>query len=225
MCIDTILWAFGQELPALQSLVLLRLANHKNSKTGRCYPSIPKLAQECGLSARSVINAIKALEAKKLIQVIREKMKVNHYVLACRAEQDLSEVHLVHANVHQIRAKVHHVHPNQEITQEVNPEGEPVLPDQEKRLETEKARWLLEELGVPSDSGTREIVSQAVHMLTKQHGSIQQVTEWLLEKTKAALAKGETINRFWFMDQRYDDSAKRAKKDPMARMRFVNAHR
>lgn len=48
-------------------LVLMMLADHKNETTGECFPSIPTLAAETGLSESGVKLAIKELEAAKLL--------------------------------------------------------------------------------------------------------------------------------------------------------------
>ena len=78
-------WAVDQELPALQKLVLLMLANHTNGHTGRCDPSLKRLAVECGMSRDSIIRNIKRLEQSNTLSVIREKdgdiNKRNYYIL------------------------------------------------------------------------------------------------------------------------------------------------
>ncbi len=44
--------------------VLLHLSAHRNSVTGKCFPSVETLANECHLSVRTVNDAIKGLAAK-----------------------------------------------------------------------------------------------------------------------------------------------------------------
>lgn len=63
-------WAVEQELPALQKLVLLMLANCSNGHTGQCNPSHERLAKECGMSRTSVKDAIRALGEKGIIEII-----------------------------------------------------------------------------------------------------------------------------------------------------------
>lgn len=60
-------WAFQQKLPALQKLVLIVLADRHNGDSGRCDPSLNKVAEDCGMSKDSVRDAIKALQEKGLI--------------------------------------------------------------------------------------------------------------------------------------------------------------
>jgi hypothetical protein len=63
-------WAFSQKLPALQKLVLIVLADRHNGDTGRCDPSMDRVAEDCGMSKSSVKNAIRALEESGKIQAI-----------------------------------------------------------------------------------------------------------------------------------------------------------
>ena len=64
-------WAVKQELPAMQKIVLLMLANRTNHDTGLCFPSHDTLTKECGMSKRSVVYQIEKLEEAGLINVIR----------------------------------------------------------------------------------------------------------------------------------------------------------
>lgn len=74
-------WAVEQELPAMQKIVLLMLANRTNHDTGLCFPSHDTLAKECGMDKRSVINQIAKLEAAGLLSVNRSTNKPNSYTL------------------------------------------------------------------------------------------------------------------------------------------------
>jgi hypothetical protein len=64
-------WAFSQKVPALQKLVLIMLADRHNADTGRCDPSLSKIADDCGLSRNSIIRNLKALADAGLIRIIR----------------------------------------------------------------------------------------------------------------------------------------------------------
>ncbi len=66
-------WAVGQKLPALQKLVLLMLANRTNPDTGQCFPSIAKLAEDCGMSRSAVKTAMQGLRDKNVVQVFARK--------------------------------------------------------------------------------------------------------------------------------------------------------
>ena len=79
-------WAVKQKVPTYQKIVLIMLANRTNPETGICYPSLSKIAVECGMTRRSVINQIKALESNNYLSVDRSKSMfdmnhVNKYIL------------------------------------------------------------------------------------------------------------------------------------------------
>lgn len=61
MSFEAMAWAVRQKLPVKQKIVLLMLADRVNKDTGRCDPSIPRLAEDCGMSETSVKEAIRAL--------------------------------------------------------------------------------------------------------------------------------------------------------------------
>jgi hypothetical protein len=86
MSFQAMTWATEQELPAMQKIVLLMMANRTNHETGLCFPSHDLLAKECGMAKRSVVSQIEKLEAAGLVEVFRsfndKKMKnVNKYKL------------------------------------------------------------------------------------------------------------------------------------------------
>lgn len=69
----------------VQKLVLIKLADNANDD-GKCWPSLQRIANECEISKRTAINAIKALEEKGFLCVHRERTsadmnKVNLYTL------------------------------------------------------------------------------------------------------------------------------------------------
>lgn len=71
MSFEAMTWAVKQDIPAMQKLVLLLMANRHNNDTGLCMPSHDKLAKDCGMSKSAVKAAIKALEEKGLLSVNR----------------------------------------------------------------------------------------------------------------------------------------------------------
>ncbi|PXX15871.1 ArsR family transcriptional regulator [Paraburkholderia tropica] len=72
MSFQAMTWAVEQDLPALQKLVLLMLANRTNPDTGRCDPSHDKLSADCGMSKDSVKRAIAELADKGLLDIRRQ---------------------------------------------------------------------------------------------------------------------------------------------------------
>ena len=66
-------WAFSQELPPMQKLVLLALANRHNSETGRCDPSLARLAKDCSLGKTTVQRALAGLCERRLVTRTQRK--------------------------------------------------------------------------------------------------------------------------------------------------------
>lgn len=61
-------WAWEQKgLSAVQKLVLLGLASYANSDDETAFPSLQRLAKDCGLSVAAVRNAIRYMEEKQLL--------------------------------------------------------------------------------------------------------------------------------------------------------------
>lgn len=54
-----------------ERMVLVRLADRTNDKTGVCWPSVASLADDCRCSTRTVQGVLKALEKRGLISVER----------------------------------------------------------------------------------------------------------------------------------------------------------
>lgn len=65
-------------LTCYERLVMLCLARHAD-KNGRCYPSIPLIARECGISESTARRAIKGLKAKRWLSVVRKDGEANTY--------------------------------------------------------------------------------------------------------------------------------------------------
>lgn len=89
MCFESLAWATKQELPAMQKIVLVMLADH-NSKNGLCFPSYDTLAKECGMTKRSVINQVEKLESAGLLTIEHFKNRTNRYVLNVPASESVS---------------------------------------------------------------------------------------------------------------------------------------
>ena len=70
MSFQAMTWAVEQELPAMQKLALLMLANCCNHHTGQCNPSHDRLAKECGMGRSALKEALKGLREKGLLEVI-----------------------------------------------------------------------------------------------------------------------------------------------------------
>lgn len=81
MCVNAINWAFAQEIPSASKFLLVALADYANKDTGLCFPSQETLAKKCNMSKRSVVNHIKFLNEKGLIEIRQLVNRVNHYIL------------------------------------------------------------------------------------------------------------------------------------------------
>ena len=85
--------------------------------------------------------------------------------------------------------------------QEGNSETPPL--DLDSGSELMLSCWLLEELGVPADNATRRIAADAIRLLAKEGGTTKTAADYILAAAIQARNSGETINRFWFTDQKY----------------------
>jgi hypothetical protein len=73
-------WAIRQRVGGTNKLVLLVLADYANPE-GRCWPSIATLADVCGVTGRTVLTAVAALEEIGLVAVERSMGSSNVYRL------------------------------------------------------------------------------------------------------------------------------------------------
>ncbi len=85
MSFAALAWAARQKLPCSQKIVLLMLANRHNSDNGRCDPSHDRLAEDCGLTRRSVMDQVVKLSEAGFIRIrhraLRGKNLANQYTL------------------------------------------------------------------------------------------------------------------------------------------------
>jgi hypothetical protein len=66
-------WAIGLKLPSREKFVLLMLANYASNERGDCYPSLSRLAEDCGMANNTVIAAIHRLEFLGVLTVQRRQ--------------------------------------------------------------------------------------------------------------------------------------------------------
>ncbi len=74
MSFQAMTWAVEQELQLKEKMTLLMMANHCNHHTGQCNPSLSRLAKECGMGKTALLSAIKSLENKNYLRVIRKQI-------------------------------------------------------------------------------------------------------------------------------------------------------
>jgi biotin operon repressor len=64
-------WAAKQSLPALEKLVLLMLADRADDND-KCWPSVPKLMEDCSMSRAHVQKCRKKLEERGLVRRVAQ---------------------------------------------------------------------------------------------------------------------------------------------------------
>ena len=70
---------FDLNLTSSEKLVLVYLCRCSNNAVA--FPSYSTIANKCSINKRTAIRAIKTLEDKRLIMVIREYNKPNQYIV------------------------------------------------------------------------------------------------------------------------------------------------
>lgn len=81
--IDNLFIEYLKVLGTSTSCVYMCLSRHSGADQ-TCFPSIDLIADELGISKRTVIRGLQALEAHKMIKAYREKGRHNYYGLLNR---------------------------------------------------------------------------------------------------------------------------------------------
>lgn len=138
MSFPALAWAVRQKLPSTQKLVLVMLAERHNKDSGQCNPSLELLADDCGLSRRSVIDQIAKLQTSGYLTVrhrAKDSVKLpSQYVLHLgfgvpeKVQTEANDPYLLHQKV------VNDVHQGSEraahkpvIEPGIEPGNEPVV--------------------------------------------------------------------------------------------------
>jgi hypothetical protein len=85
--------AWAAELSGTEKLVLLCLADHAD-KIGRCWPSIARMSDRCGLHRTSVMRSLQVLAQAGHIEVQHDDGQHNRYVVRQHSDADTSRLHL-----------------------------------------------------------------------------------------------------------------------------------
>jgi DNA-binding MarR family transcriptional regulator len=75
MSFQAMAWAIKQPLQTYDKMVLLMLSNYADSQ-GKCWPSLGKLAEECGMSQSQVRKCVAKLEK---LGMVRRQMQMRTY--------------------------------------------------------------------------------------------------------------------------------------------------
>jgi hypothetical protein len=155
---------------ATEKLVLLSLADHHNQSTGRCDPSISRIADESLCSPRQVMRCIESLSIQGLIQPAKTIGKRSSYQLNLNVTRDThvtrdvnvtSDTDVTTTRDTHVRGPVTPMSPEPVTNQEVNQEGiarEPKKPKSGKATKIpdgfcvtdDMRRWFVEKQ-VPGD--------------------------------------------------------------------------
>ncbi len=109
MSFKAIAWALRQRLPCTQKMVLMMLSDRHNSDTGQCNPSHDRLADDCGITRRSVMDQIEKLAESGYIRVLHRskgnlKLPNQYTLLLSFGVQEV--VNDVHYDVHDVHHSV-----------------------------------------------------------------------------------------------------------------------
>ena len=77
----------NESLSLKEKMVLLCLIYHRNSKTGRCFPSQRTIGRECGMSQSTVSRTLKKLYALGLVANVSRKNQPPSYILGLSVMQ------------------------------------------------------------------------------------------------------------------------------------------
>lgn len=82
---------------------------------------------------------------------------------------------------------------------------------EERRVDAPNARAshahclkLQQELSIPASMGQLAPLMQLIDFEAQIRGDPERATDWLIEQGRAAKARGETVNVWWFTDKRYE---------------------
>ena len=73
------------------------------------------------------------------------------------------------------------------------------------------ASWLFEEANIPCDNSIVRVAADCIRKLAREGGTVKTAADFILGAVKRDSNNGETINRFWFTDQKY--KPQKAKKN------------
>lgn len=98
MSVKNITWAWTTELPPIQKLVLLALADHSNDQDNTCWPSFTHLEKKTGLSRPTVSKAIQELTKCLALEKVGNKHQATLYKLNVGGKLDLPVKQLYQLN-------------------------------------------------------------------------------------------------------------------------------
>lgn len=188
-------WAVRQKLPCTQKIVLMMLAERHNQDSGQCNPSHDRLADDCGLTRRSVMDQVAKLAEAGYIRIrhrAANNVKLpNQYVLVfsfgVQAEvKDCAEVANVihHTVVKQAHHVVNHV---PEVVNHVHQGSEPVAhkPGIEPGIEPKEKKKRVTAPPFPVPDWINKMHWDAWHSCAKRKNATPQQKQMAVDKLDA----------------------------------------
>ena len=152
----------GTRLNPTAFVVLFRLLDHQNTKTGQCNPSVARMAQDTGVGRRTVGYALTDLEERGLIRRAGRAGQSNQYFVLRASETDLAVQRIAGRTANTGAAALQHVASKKE---------------KEKIKENGKAAETNEHHGhsAPSSSAQQLAEKQVVAAIEQMDGSYEDL--------------------------------------------------
>jgi hypothetical protein len=189
-------WAARQKLPCSQKMVLLMLANRHNSDNGRCDPSHDRLAGDCGLTRRSVIDQIAKLSEAGFIRIrhraLGNKKLANQYtlVLSFGAQEEIKDPANFAAD-DDLRGSEARSLPSQKVVKEVHC----LVNDVHQGSKGRSHKPVNESVKEPEEKKARERAALQLVLEKPEDVTLQTWVDWLqLRKGKGAAVTQTVVN-------------------------------
>lgn len=208
-------WAVRQKLPCTQKMALLMLAERHNGDSGQCNPSHDRLAEDCGLTRRSVMDQIEKLVAAGYIRIRHRSagnVKLsNQYVLVFSfgvqeeikdCPEVVNDVHYpvvkqVHGVVNVVPGVVNVVHQGSEPRSH-KPVKEPVKETREKTSAQAPSLFVLPEWINPKHWDTwHSSAKRKKASIEQKQMAVDKLTEWKAAGLDFAGALENSANGGW----------------------------
>jgi len=141
-------WAFDQELKNPEKTVLIALAYRDNHDDPHgCFPSIPRIAKDCGISERTAQRCLRNLEEAGVIRSQKRHYRSTFYSIP--AVWVVSDSHPLVSHSHPLVSHSHHpgVSPSPPLVSHSHPEPKDLTviePKTSRKLEIRRKRQELE---------------------------------------------------------------------------------
>jgi len=200
--------------------VLVYLANCGDDDGGNCFPGIPRIARFVRCSERTVTRTIAELEQLGFIEVFRGDGRGDFIEFLINVDK-LKGCQDVTLSGRKRVTKT--TEKGDTLTGKGDNDDKPLKPligrsvkeTSEKRDtparelpktagEFGAATWLLDELGLAAQPYDVRVLGQVIAYTARDAPcEVEDATRMLLSAAKAAIARGDTVNVFWFKDRKF----------------------